>query len=314
MEEGLPDFVIAGAPKCGTTALYSRLADHPAVFMPAVKEPHFFSEDLPGIREVSTLKGYASLYAHAPPGTLRGDASASCLFSEVAVGRILERNRSARFVVILRDPVEAAYAFHSEQLFNLSEDVQDFAVAWSLQEARSRGEAIPSGCREPRLLQYRRLFAYGEQLDRLFSRVPEAQRFVLLLDDLRRDSLATFHRVAEFLGLGDDGKGGFALANPNKRLRSRRASLWHRRARSLSGPIYAPAKRAANALGLYPSHVLERWNVREAARPPLDPTLRGELREAFASEVAHTERLLGRPLAWGAEDEAPPQRTAAHSG
>jgi hypothetical protein len=145
------------------------------------------------------------------------------------------------------------------------------------------------------------VFAYGTQLERLFSQVPASQRLVLLFDELRRDSVATLRGVTEFLGVRDDGGGGIDRANPGKRLRSRRAAVWHRRGRELSGPIYGPAKRVANALGVYPSHLLTRWNVEEAPRAPLDPALREELRDAFAPEVARAERILGRALGWSAK-------------
>ena len=133
-DNGLPEFVIAGAPKSGTSALYEWLGSHPDVFLPALKEPHFYSEDLPGPASCTTRGAYESLYANAPRRTLRGDFFGLLPCSRVAVPRILEDNPDARFIVILRDPAEAAHAYHSELLYNLSEEVTDFRAAWDLQE------------------------------------------------------------------------------------------------------------------------------------------------------------------------------------
>jgi hypothetical protein len=304
-----PDFVIAGAPKSGTSALYRWLGSHPDVFLPTLKEPHFFSEDLSGLRAVTTRGAYKSLYANAPRRTPRGDASASYLWSRVAIPRLLEDNPDARFIVILRDPVEAAHAMHSELLYNLSEEVADFQAAWDLQEVRRMGGRIPAQCGEPKVLQYRETFAYGEQLERMFSHVPEAHRLVLLFDDLETDPAAAYRCVLSLLGLRDDGRDDFGRVNPSKALRSRRAAVWHRGGRNMIGPLYTPAKRLANALGIYPSHLLSRWNVKELPRAPLDHRFRHRLYGEFAAEIARTEQLLGRSLAsWSAPDAGPATR------
>ena len=237
---------------------------------------------------------------------LCGDASASYLRSRVAVPRILEDNPNARFIVILRDPVEAAHALHSELLYNLSEEVADFRAAWDLQEIRRVGRRIPAQCLEPKVLQYKETFAYGEQLERFFSRVPEAQRLVLLFDDLEADPATAYRRVLSFLGVGDDGRDDFGRVNPSKALRSRRAAIWHRRAREMAGPLYTPAKRVANALGLYPSHLMSRWNVEESPRPPIDREFQDQLSREFAPEIARSEELLSRSLAsWRCSRTAP---------
>ncbi len=101
-----PDFVIAGAARCGTTALHEYLALHPAVFMPVLKEPGFFSTDLPG--GVSTLEEYRALFAPAPAHALTGEASTQYLYSKVALERLTAHNPQVRIIVILRNLVDAA--------------------------------------------------------------------------------------------------------------------------------------------------------------------------------------------------------------
>jgi hypothetical protein len=83
----LPDFFIAGVPKAGTTALYAALTRHPDLFLPTVKEPKFFLSDGPpprhgGPGDIQTYgehvwrrEEYEALFAPAPPGALRGEAT-----------------------------------------------------------------------------------------------------------------------------------------------------------------------------------------------------------------------------------------------
>src|SRR6478609_12021787 len=77
-----PDFFIVGHQKCGTTALYMMLAQHPQIFMPDVKEPWFFGRELrsrfpkPSTRgRPNTLEDYVALFADAAPDQVAGEAS-----------------------------------------------------------------------------------------------------------------------------------------------------------------------------------------------------------------------------------------------
>ncbi len=81
-----PDFFIAGALKCGTTSLFNYLRAHPAVFMPANKEPNYFCGDLVAHWpdgapfRVGTLAEYEALFSTAPPQALTGEASVFYLY------------------------------------------------------------------------------------------------------------------------------------------------------------------------------------------------------------------------------------------
>ncbi|MEM7619673.1 MAG: sulfotransferase [Pseudomonadota bacterium] len=112
-----PNFFVVGAPKCATSSLYSYLQQHPNVFVPDVKEPHFFSSpevnetyyDVPRVQELSA---YLSLYRDGADMPLRGDFSPSYLFYPVAAERIYNFNPKARIIVMLRDPVKRALSHY----------------------------------------------------------------------------------------------------------------------------------------------------------------------------------------------------------
>ena len=74
-----PDFFLVGAPKCATSSLQMLLLQHPDIFMGRPKEPFFFLADLPGLSEVKDRAAYDALFADAPDGAKRGEASALLL-------------------------------------------------------------------------------------------------------------------------------------------------------------------------------------------------------------------------------------------
>lgn len=102
----LPDFIIIGAAKSGTSSLFSWLGEHPDVWVPTVKEPRLFSRDEIWGRDWAA---YARLFAPAPAGCLTGEGSVKYTDptkNAVAAERISRLLPSARLIFIARDPVE----------------------------------------------------------------------------------------------------------------------------------------------------------------------------------------------------------------
>ena len=196
-----PDFFIVGAAKCGTTALFRYLAAHPAVFMPALKEPNYFCTDLPVYGRVATLTEYEALFSSAQPHTLTGEASVNYLYSKVAIGQVMAHNANAKIIVMLRNPIEAARSMHAYWWENEMEDVADFEQAWRLQKPRLEGQHLPPRWRYPQWVQYGALYCYAPQVRRLLEQVPRTQCLFLLFEEFFADPSRQFARVLEFLGL-----------------------------------------------------------------------------------------------------------------
>src|SRR5437588_5509982 len=111
----MPDFLVIGAPKAGTTALHAALTSHPGLYMSAIKEPKFFLTDGPpptkggGPGDALTYRehiwrraDYEALFDAAPPGTRRGEATPLYLYDRAAMRRIRETLPGARLIVIIR--------------------------------------------------------------------------------------------------------------------------------------------------------------------------------------------------------------------
>ena len=191
----MPDFLVIGAPKAGTTALHAALARHPGLFMSAVKEPKFFLSDGPppakgGPGDALTYREhiwrgpeYEALFDPAPPGTLRGESTPLYLYDRAAMRRIREALPQARLIVIVRDPVERAHSNWTHLWSAGLEPVGDFIRACDQEERR-----ISAGWAS--FWHYTGLGRYGEQLEDLFTLFPREQvlvlRYRMMVDNPRR--------------------------------------------------------------------------------------------------------------------------------
>jgi hypothetical protein len=160
-----PDFFIVGAGRSGTTALWRYLSEHPRVFMPRVKEPRFFADDMPGLmNRVAALEDYLALFEDATEEDVAvGEASPQHLYSRTAIRNIREFAPQARLVVMLRNPVEMARSAHAECLYWFVEDEPDFERAWRLQARRRRGERIPPARTQVTVLLWEEMLAAVEK-------------------------------------------------------------------------------------------------------------------------------------------------------
>ncbi len=293
-----PDFVVVGAPKCGTTAIHQALQEHPCVFLPAIKEPHYFASELGTRRDVESWRIYEGLFAHAYEGQVRGESSVRYLSSPNAIAALLRHNRGVKIIALVRNPIEVFVSWHNQCIKSTEEDVADPERAWYLQARRTQGIEIPRHCQDPTALEYRRICSVGTQIERLMELAPASQRLVIVYDDLASDPVETYRSILRFLGLADDGRRSLPRVNSFSRPRSITLA---RIARACQvNPIL---KRLRTAI----KPRLQRWGIRiferlfpanfvAAPRPRLSPEFRDALRAAFREEVALLSRLLERDL------------------
>lgn len=213
-----PNTFIIGAPKCGTTALAYYLSARSDVFFSKPKEPLYWCDDLgiePHALRARNLQEYLRLFASADGSKHKviAEGTTSYLRSRKAVRSILEFNPEAKFIAMLRNPVEVVQAFHMEQLYTTFEKEKDFTKAWEDQDRRERDYDSRSDPNQADSLLYRRIASFLPQVERLFELVPPEQRLIIIYDDFRHDPRATYLRVLNFLGLEDDGRVEFEPVN-----------------------------------------------------------------------------------------------------
>ncbi len=202
----LPDFLVIGAPKAGTTALHAALARHPALFMSAIKEPKFFLTDGPpptrgGPGDTRTyrehvwrLEDYEALFDAAPAGVLRGESTPFYLYDRAAQARIRARIPAAKLIAVLRDPVERAHSNWTHLWSAGLEPIGDVVQACAEEDAR-----IEAGWAH--FWHYTRLGRYGEQLEHLYTAFPRERVLVLRYRQLLDDPVAALNRICAFLGV-----------------------------------------------------------------------------------------------------------------
>jgi hypothetical protein len=202
----LPDFLIAGVPKAGTTALHAALVPHPGLHLSPVKEPKFFLSDGPpprhgGPGDVQTYQehvwrqeDYEALFASAPPGALLGEATPFYLHDLDSHARIKALIPQARLVLLLRDPVDRAHS-NWTHLWNAGlEPEPDFLAACRAEPARIEAGWAP-------FWHYVGLGRYGRQIEHLYRHFPREQVLLLRYRELKDDPAATLDRVCTFLGV-----------------------------------------------------------------------------------------------------------------
>lgn len=289
-----PDFFIVGAPRCGTTALYSYLRQHPDIFLPEYKEPHYFNTDMNSGGAIRDEASYLKLFADAQDQPRVGEASVYYLSSKAAPSAIRKFCPAAKIIIMLRDPVEVLYALHAHHLAAWLEDVWDFETALSLEEDRQRGLCLPVNNKDPHKLFYRQTARFAQHVRNYRDVFGSENVHVIIYDDFKRDSAQAFRQTCSFLGVNPDLSIDFPViwSNPGFRYPALAKLLQHppRFARA-AGRILLPRRLRSRLVGS-----LWTWNSVRAPRPPMAVEVRKRLTAQLTPEVEELSAILGRDL------------------
>lgn len=203
----MPNFLVIGAAKSGTSALYRYLKQHPQIYMSQIKEPHFFafegerpSFQGPGDQElydyigVSDIETYRALFEGVSKETAIGEASTAYLYLSRARDRIRHYVPEAKLIAILRDPAERAYSNFLHLVRDCREPLRDFARALQAEEDRIQNNWGP-------LWHYKQTGFYYAQLKRYYEVFEREQIKIYLYEDLNDDPLSVLRDAYGFLGV-----------------------------------------------------------------------------------------------------------------
>ncbi|MCP3903964.1 MAG: sulfotransferase domain-containing protein [Planctomycetes bacterium] len=223
----LPDFLVIGAQRSGTTFLFQELSRHPAVWMPPCKECHHFTA-----RMRSSLWYRAFFLTRAARRrreracgrpVLVGEGTPYYLVHPAVPARVARLLPAARLVVLLRDPVERAYSHYRHEIrygrehlsFEEALDAEPRRIAGERERlARSRFAASPAYQQHSYVERGR----YAEQLERWFAHFDRSQVLVVFSEHLYADPASTTARVEEFLGLPPGPEQAATIPNPGLEL------------------------------------------------------------------------------------------------
>lgn len=286
----MPNFLIIGAMKSGTTALYYYLEQHPQIFMSPVKEPNFFcseSESTSDTDAIADVRAYERLFAGVSDEKAYGEASHCYLYEPKAVERIKSYIPEAVLIAILRNPVDRAYSHFLHMVRNGTEPLADFSQA--LREEMD-------GAHRANFQDYVGRGLYHEQLIRYFDAFDEDQIRIYLYEDLNDAATYTLRDIFRFLEVD-------AEFVPNMSLKHNVSG--HPKNKTLDkvlrkqGPVknafklYLPAKLRWRLSRPYDT--LKNLNLTEP--PPIEPETRQQLIEVYRKDVLELQELIQRDLA-----------------
>ncbi len=292
----LPNFLIIGAAKCGTTTLYDVARQHPGIFMSATKELNFFSLDE---KYRKGLEWYQHTHFRDAEGfDVRGEASPTYLGrSFVTAGRIHEayQDHPLKLIAVFRNPVDRAYSDYWHWVRNAKEDLP---FEQALQAEAEWFNAHPGVQLAP--WDQRRYFHvghYSAQLQPFLECFPREAFLFLLTEDLGREFKGTARRMFEFLGADPDFDVQPFTSNLSSQPRVRSIQ------KSLHNPS-TPLRRIVRGLmRLFPTGQRDRWkkwlrkaNLEPSQYPPMNEATRRELTGRYREEIEALEGLIGRDL------------------
>lgn len=300
----LPDFLIIGAPKSGTTSLYRYLATHPDVYMSPVKEPRYFAfpDRRPRYRGVAgrrfnrevvwRLDAYQRLFEGRHGERAAGEASATYLWAPEAPVTIRRIVPDARLIAILRDPAKRAHSHfcHNRRLGR--EPLADLRAALDAESDRIASGWNPN-------VHYRARGLYGEQLERYLSVFPREQLLVFLHEDLLTRPAEVLAGICRFLDVDhtfpfDTSRRHNATDGVPRRVWLSRLFVAESAAKDLARRVVPESVRSAAFEKLYRANLMPR--------PVLEADVRQALRDGFRADILRLQPLIGRDLsAWLAD-------------
>ena len=309
----LPNFIVAGAPKSGTTSLYYYLCQHPQIYMSPVKEPTFFgaadllsrdelrvktkdelaelrtylSGDLSKPREyflVTEWDDYIKLFKNVRDEIAIGEASVSYIWLPSAAPAIRSKLPGARLIFLLRDPTERLFSLY---LLRIRREPTLTFRSWVLKAMHSGGDRRHEVHRYPIALDGG---LYATQLARFLDIFPRDQVRVYLYEAYRADGRAVLRDIFAFLGVDPDQPIDVSCRH-NETVVPRFPAIDELRHRILGN---------ASLTGWLPvrvSHALREFYNRRRGNFTLDPEDRRLVIDYYRDEILRTQDLIGRDLA-----------------
>lgn len=290
----LPLFIVAGAPKCGTTALWNHLNLHPQICMADIKEPRFFS-DADGwlgrgqmssghLRSGNLGRGavwFRGLFRIQDGHKILGEASTQYFSVENTVPLIRGRFPGTKVILMLRNPVDRTYSHYWEEC-RLGIPLPDFSVLLQTNHCR--------------LEYYRKVSDYRRNICRFIQGIPSDQLKVILIDDLRKDPAGVLRDVFSFLEVSDDFHPEDLSREYNLQTVSRWDSLQYLISKTKEMSL---VKRMPKSMKSFLKRGISRVEAANAIpfqAPPLGEEERHQLIGEFLPQVEFVETLLCRDL------------------
>ena len=290
----LPNFLIIGAAKAGTTSLSVYLEQHPQVYMCPGKEPRFFALEgekldfrgpAQGINHtsVTSLEEYCRLFQEVSQESAIGEASTLYLSSPKAPQKIKHYLPHAKLIAVLRDPVERAFSSYMH-LVRDGYETLSFAEGLEAEEDRIKEKWQP-------LWYYKQRGFYYEQLKRYFALFEPEQLKIYLYEDLAADSTAVVQDIACFLGVDPS----FTPEITRENMSGVPKSRWLQNLFTKDNPLKSAFKPLfSEQLRRSITEKVKKKNL--GAKPTLSPEIRQRLLALYREDILKLQELIERDL------------------
>lgn len=291
----MPNFIVIGAGKSGTTALHRYLKQHPEIYMSSPKELRFFPfEDRPpdfrgpGDKEdmetaVKTIEDYRARFTEGARFPARGESSPLYLYYPRTAERIRHHIPDVKLIAILRHPADRAYSQYLMKRRDGREHL-NFADALAAEEQR-----ISNGWSHH--WHYRRRGFYAAQLRLYFDLFKREQIRIYLYEDYVADPVGLMQDIFRFLNVDDSFVPDVSVRhNVSNVPRSRALQTFLTEPRPVKNLFksYVPASWSRGV-----GDRLRRHNI---TKPPLPEKLRRQLIETYREDITELQHMLGRDL------------------
>jgi hypothetical protein len=300
--EGLPDFLVIGAGKSGTTSIDKYLNQHPEVFVPKKKEPNFFGyelireEDLGGNPDdlshyrnsVTELDDYIQIFENAAPHQKKGETSNTYLYHPGAPMRILHYIPEVKLIAILRQPADRLFSRYMHLARenrtpskNFSDCLNRDSIWWK------RNDLVREGF-------------YYKYLSTYFELFPRENIRIYIYEDFKDNPLQVMREIYEFIGVNSDFKPDVSLRyNESGLIRNRFLNKIYGQggwiSRTLMSVLPGVYQRLRSNLGLKKRMLTLRSKNLEKVE--MDKAIRKALTlEVYREDILNLEKLLGRDL------------------
>jgi hypothetical protein len=285
----VPNFLIVGSAKCGTTSLYSWLKQHPDVFFPENKEPSFFVHHY----AVDDWNVYQSLFEKGVGKRVVGDASTSYLSSPESpewIRKIL--GPDIKIVILVRNPIDRAFSLYKWMTMEGYETSCPFEKALEVEDRRFNDEEFR--IHSPEFFwdyMYVRSSLYGEQIKRYFRTFDRDRIKIFVFDDLVANPASIYDSVCDFLQISKTFRPKFT--RENKGVIPKNVALQH-----LLKQNEWRISSLPQVASLWHKGVVQcmEWNKWLAGESHLDTATRKKLAKVFDEDVSWLGELLGRDL------------------
>lgn len=301
----LPNFLIIGAPKGGTTSIFNYLRQHPQVFLCPVKEAGFFwasgapmriegpGAELLKPRIVSDRQRYEALFESAGSRKAVGEASVRYLSEPRSPELIYELIPQAKLIASLRQPADRAFSSFVRNLRDGLEPCRDFGSAIA-KERQGKRQGWVFG-------RYLDKGFYHRSLERYLAFFERRQLFISLFEDLLEDPHALLKRMFRFLEVDDSIEVDLSRHhNPSGVIRNPALRLFWTHTSKIKGL----------ARPLIPAGLRQKaseWMIRDLEKPPFPAELRQELTDYYREDIEKLQDLIGRDLSgWLQPRHTPP--------